>query len=586
VRRARAGDASTTPSTVAADSLKGRGRRLQGQAQRYVSALRWVARDALPRYRGRVALIALCNVLAVACAAGAVGGVMLYARHAESGQPVRLMRWTIDFSAAHAASGAMITQLIICGAIVALLGVLSAVFQYLTDNLILSTARMHQQFCAERAMMIVHDPLCRGWPLLGDETTRETPQHLASRMIGSASKQTALALRDMLRILLPALTFAAAVGFLLWVDLRVTGVVLPIALVYLLPLYLINRQVTRRQKMYRAMSREARGDVGRALRGRLRGEAASAGNQEDAAAPLRTDSYRGALRAFYGRLLADRRTHMLNTSFFVACLVVLLMFFGVQAHERGRPWSDLLFYLLALRFAMTALRQVTTLLAKFSRFFPEYRAYGEFVEGAAAIRTRREAGSPAGVAVLPSILTLRIGREPIWESQRVIKLSRGDWLWVLMPLAAEHIDLETLAARLEHWVDEDVDLATSAAIIARSVNIDGAATTVATAPMIVINDDVLPRRGTDATLRNVPGLVVVASTRPDAALLTIIERGAASAIMVADGGEVLGGGDAAWLKANMSSITAELSRRADDARHRADERGDDVAEDDEDEDVE
>ncbi len=598
------------PTHPLAHSFKGGGNRLHGQAQRYLSALRWVAQDALPRYRSRVALIVLFNFMAIAAATGAVGGVMLFARHAELGQPIHFLRWTIQFAKD---TGSNLTNLWLCGAAIALLGVLSAVCQYITDNLILSTAKRYHHFCAERAMAIVHDPLCRGWQLLGDEDEHEAPRNLASRMIGGATKQTTLALRDMLRILLPALTFIAAVTFLVWIDLRVTVVVLPIAMLYLLPLYLINRQVTRKQKAYRAMGREARGEVSRALRARMIGAGAVANEYRvnehgrpnpppgpvpqrrveapSRGSPLQGESYRGALSAFYGRLLADRRTHMLNTAFFVACLVALLMFFGVQAREHGRPWSDLILYLVALRFAMTALRQVTTLLAKFSRFFPEYRAYGAFGRGAAESRQRRApvrergASGNGGLAALPEALTVRVGKRGLWDSPRGVKVDRnGATLWVLMPLAADYVDLEALAARLER-IDEPVDLATNAMFIARAVDIDDDATAIAAAPMIVLADDVLQRRAVQATLAQARGFVAIVSNRPDAALLTITERNMPASVIVMDGSEVLGGGDAAWLKANAQAIAAELARRADELQQRG-ALGESEDEEDEDEDAE
>jgi ABC-type multidrug transport system fused ATPase/permease subunit len=485
---------------------------------------------------------------------------MLYARHAEQGRPVHLFNWTLDLTAWGGGG------LFACGAVVALLGLLSAVFQFFTDNLILATARDYHHACAERAMTIIHDPLCRGWQLLGHDE-RETPRQIAARMIGGAARHTALALRDMLRIILPALTFLAAVGFLFWIDLTVTLVVLPIALLYLLPLYLINRQVTHRQKRYRALSRKARSEVSQALRARMLGGPMTSPVKQNALEsilrPLRADSFRGALGALYGRLLADRRTHMLNTSFFVACLVALLVFFGAQSREHGRPWSDLLFYLVALRFAVTSLRQVTTLVGKFSRFFPEYRSYGTFVRQAMSIHERRIAAGQSD-APTPQALTWRIGRKPQWESPRVVRVNRAEGvLWVLTPLPPEFVDLEALAARLEQLNVEEIDLASNAEFIVRASDCEARSREIAAAQCLLLPDDVLPRRAVQEALSACQGYVVIVSARPDAALLSIQERKECAAVIVLDGGEVLGGGDAAWLKFNIVAIAKELGRRAD-----------------------
>jgi ABC-type multidrug transport system fused ATPase/permease subunit len=549
-----------------------------------MAALAWVARDALPRYRGRVALIVLCNFLAIAAAAGALGGVMLYARHAEHGQPITLLGWTMHFSDS-------LASLAMFGGAIATLGVLSAVCQYATDRLILSTARQYHQTCAERALAIVSDPLCRGWQLLGEDDER--PRRLAGRMLGSAARQTAFALRDMLRIMLPILTFAAALAFLVWIDWRLTLGLLPAGLVYLLPLYLINRQVTRRQREYRLRSREARGEVGRRMRERLAGiESRETASSAEAADPLHGAAYRGALAALYARLLADRRTQMLNTAFFVACLVALLMFFGVQAREHGRPWSDLLFYVLALRFAMTSLRQTTTLIAKFSRFFPEYRAYGSFLAAAEAIRARR-AESKLHPQPLPPSLSIRIGKRGLWDSPRALKVAMASqdgetavaaMLWALTPLAPDRADLEALAAALERRIDEGVDLATNALFIARLPAMEEHNAAIDTAPIIFIADNMFRRRPAQAMLERARGLIVVVGDSVDTARQATGERKADAHVIVVDGQTIVGGGDARWLEANAEAIRAELTRRAAELQRRsgsaAGESDDEVDEDD------
>lgn len=548
---------------------------LRNQGGRYVSALMWVVRDALPRYTSQVAAIVVCNILGLAAAAGAVGGVMAYARAAEHDRPMRILghAWRI---------GSDVRSLLLFGAAIATLGIVSAGCTYVVDRLILALARRYHAFCADRAIAIAADPLCRGWQVMLDDP----PRSILSRMAGGSSRVMGLVLRDLLRIILPSLTVIAVVAFLFYIDATLTLVLIPATAAYLLPLYAINRRVTRMQREYRDLSPQARSEVGRRLR-----EALQSGQLEQEFESIRRDAlhgsaYRGTLAALYGRLLADRRVHLLNAAFFIVCLVALLIFFGIQARDHARPWSDLIFYLLALRYAMTSLKQTTTLGAKFSRFFPEYHAYSEFVVGSARTRERRSL-ERAKPRELPDQLSLRLGKSGRWNSPRMFRIRLPGTVIVLSPLASGHADLEAMMLRFERRVDEDVDLTTSAAFIANGDGPEEAA--LGSAPAVALSGPMAARQRTPAALapilRSNGRLVFIVHDDPASLDTWPLSASIADAkVLVSDGMRFVAAGDRTWLRDNVAEISAFLEESAERYMRRG--GGEDGVDDDEDEDAE
>lgn len=564
---------SAPAAFVSGEQTFARARKVRGQFGRYVGALWWVVRDALPRWKWRVAAIVAGNFLGLAATVGAVGGVMQYARAAEHDHPLRILHFQI-------ALGEGVRPLLLFGAAIAGLGLLAAACTYVTDRLILSLARQYQVACAHRALAIAADPLCRGWQIAGEHS----PRAILARLSGGSSRVMGLMLRDLLRIILPTLTFIATVGFLFYVDSTLTLMLLPAAALYLLPLYLINRRVSRLQREYRERSSLARGEMSRRLR-----ELLNSGRLESGVESLQREVFdgpdqRGALAALYGRLLADRRVHLLNASFFILCLVALLIFFGIQARDHARPWSDLIFYVLALRYAMTSLKQTTAMGAKFSRFFPEYSAYATFVINSRRTRIDRTSAITQSKS-LPDVLTVRIGKQARWDSPRAIRIRTAQPVIILTAMSPSYADLEALALRMEQRLDEPFDLTTHAAFVAQVDAIERAPHDNLT--LLVIEGSLATRPRVQQWLSaRRPGELLMLAHDDVAAALELPEnlRRPIGAVLICDGFRLVAGGELEWLRDHLEPITRFLHEQAESLRGRGGE--DDSLDDDDDEDSE
>jgi len=517
--------------------------------------------DAMPRWKWHVLAIVVCNIVGLAATAAAVGGVMAYARAAEHKSGVHILGRTL-----HLASD--LRSLVLFGAVIAALGLVSAACTYFVDRLILMLAQRYHALCAERALMIAADPLTRGWQAIDDEP----PRAILSRLVGSTSRVMGLVLRNLLRGILPVLTVMATVAFLFYIDSTLTLVLLPATMLYLFPLYLINRRVTRLQRTYRDLSPQARGEVGRRLRDLL-----DSGELEHGAESLRVEALRGeasdgARAAFYGRLLADRRVHLLNTAYFIACLVALLIFFGIRARDHNQPWSDLIFYVLALRYAMASLKQATSLMAKFSRFFLEYRSYAGFVTDSARTRERR-AAIAANPPALPAVLTLRLGRQALWGAPRTLRLRRPGCVLVLTPASQGFADLEAIIVRIEERLDEGVDIATQAVVVSDA----DALKDMSPGPTVIMPAGLAARpRGLEwlaAAQRSAQSLVIIVSDHSIEAS-NVPLPGDSTSVIVMDGFRIVSGGDGAWAANNTGEIDAFLRTEAERSRHRGVDVGD------------
>jgi hypothetical protein len=133
------------------------------------------------------------------------------------------------------------------------------------------------------------------------------------------------------------------------------------------------------------------------------------------------------------------------------------MYFGVMSKVFERPWSAMLTYLFALRYAVNSLRQVSGTFVKFSKFLPEFRVYTELVDGAERLRRRRERRMTKGGS-LPESLSVRLSDERRWNSPARLVVRPGEIVWAFIPARASRFELEALAMRLGAKLEGTPDL--------------------------------------------------------------------------------------------------------------------------------
>jgi ABC-type multidrug transport system fused ATPase/permease subunit len=213
----------------------------------------------------------------------------------------------------------------------------------------------------------------------------EPPGRALARLASSASKQMGLVARSLVQLVLPLAQLVVGVGTMLWLDPLLTLLLLPLVLLYLLPLSRVNRGVAADQRELGGVARQAHGlvadGVGAALDGDVAPGGAAVWADELAGAALR----RHGTLLFYRRRLADNLMQFVNTIAFVVGLLAVLVYHVLVVGDGTHTWTSLLLYLAAVKLAQGAVRHMTGLIVRISRLTPEFAPYLEFVRRAEAL---------------------------------------------------------------------------------------------------------------------------------------------------------------------------------------------------------
>jgi len=520
--------------------------RVHRQLRVYVDRVLWVTREGLRAYWPRILGVTALNTFGVLATAAVFLGVAAFARHLEKGgEPQSYLGIELAISTDAGALARSIAAL-------ALMGVLGALALYAAEWQIARIAAAYQRKCSLRLLAIAADPRFAGWQGLVDDAPRWAIQRL-----NSAARITAFALRNVLRGILPVIVFIIAAAALIGVDPGLTAMLAPLVLVYLVPLYFINRGVARQQRAYKEAAPQAKRLLGEGLRLIDSGEPAEA-KLDWAAVAWDPPEHEQAARLFWKRRLANQRVQALNLVFFTVCLLGLFGFFGVktQAPEGERTWAEFLVFIVALRFVFYGVRQVTARLVKLSRFLPEYRAYTEFVDEAEGIRAGNARG---GAAALPDVLVFRCGRDGQWGSVPRLRMQRSQSVVVLTPHRVTHGMLEAAAVRMAGALKEPADILRRSNLLAQSA--DSVDAIVSADRETSIGDSGGERMAPRADSgRGRYRFIIVDDAREALQLLEEIDRdgGSAAGVAVLEDRDIIACGDREWLAANLRAIEEHL----------------------------
>lgn len=433
-------------------------RRLRRQTGLYLSRVKWLARDVWSTFGPRILGVAAINLLGVACAMASMGGAFMIARRLEKGKAIDLYGLRIEHL------GETGTLAILAGGI-ALLGVLSAGLLYLAQWLIERIAAAHQMRNTARLLRVVTDRAYRGWPMLVEGDPRRTVLHMAT----TGLRMTGLSVIALLQMILPIAVFAASAIALVVIDPIVTLCLLPVAAIYLLPLLLINRGVVRLQKRVAEATAASRQAIDAGLRLVIDASPAEAIRQSWAAHALDDPEHIQAARLLSHRRLSVQRIQAANTVVFVLAILGLLMFFGQATQAGERTWAEFLMYLVALRFLVGAIRQVTAKFIRLSRFHGAYRAYTEFIDDAEALKAAL-AAQPAPEPM--EKIVIRAPDEAMFESDPRLRLTPGQHAWLLSPDRPTHAVMQRLLAAASDALRGGGDMVTPASCYAGLPTLD------------------------------------------------------------------------------------------------------------------
>ncbi|MHC4946984.1 MAG: hypothetical protein ACYTG1_01795 [Planctomycetota bacterium] len=338
----------------------------------------WFYRDAIWRARGRTLAIAVLDVVSIALAGAVLGAGIQAVRGATAGEPLVLPRGlaTLDTSTAGG--------LVVIGAVILVLGVLSALTAWITRRLVRRTAAEYQHFCAMRVLRIAAGDGPQAWTLhTAGHAPRDLLQYgstLASQFLHRCCAYVLLSIRHTIIMVVAG---AAA----LIVNPVLVLLLLPLLAVYLLVLSRLSRRAGASVGAYRSSRNRYR----KACRAWIRREP---GEADDVPGLEELERQHAEVT----RRLAVRRLMVAHGQFFNAVLfsttiAVLFVFASIQLGRGQADWAGLLIFVVCLRFFVSGLRNNTETLVRLHIYASRIEPYRRLLEAA------RRAGDDGDVRI-------------------------------------------------------------------------------------------------------------------------------------------------------------------------------------------
>lgn len=346
--------------------------------QRYASFLRWFMPDALGQRKLLVMFVILASAVGVGFQAMTFGAIIYYANLIATGQHLTADLYLIEIDLDPRVS----VQLLIATSISALSFLaLSALSVYFARIGNIKMGRNYNEHCIERLLNLVGKDK---QPVLKTVEGKYIDDKYLMRMMIGDARLCGRVLRIMLDMIVPITTLLVAFSVLIYLNAKLTLIVLVCMSAFILFQAHVSRSGARDTKKFEGYTPI----VLKILKGLL-----SQNSTQIEHLPKnkshKPKSYRsvsdqsGALRrqfnAFEGRIRATEQSRLVSALFTAIMVGLLLFILGSKIITSGIGWSELVVYLVALRFAMTSLQLVFGQLTTMNRFYPQLQRYISFV---------------------------------------------------------------------------------------------------------------------------------------------------------------------------------------------------------------
>jgi hypothetical protein len=339
-------------------------RRLIVTIGRYRTVAAWFWRDAYRRFKFKASAILLYNVLSIGFLLGALGSVFFYIRALEKGEPIYFLGYTV-------LPRESVELLIFVSIAAFFLFMLSFGVRFVGRLQALALGRSYEEFCSKRAIVLLANhgghPDAAPWVEKAGQAFQGDP-----RYCGRVA-------RIAVSIVLPVMTFLGTFVLLVVLDAAMTLVILALMLVALPVLYAINLKGARHSVAMEKLATPA----GQAKRGLVSIPAKRGGLLEPDSPEVEDAFARGPIArysyAYVGRLRARDNSEFLTNSLMALGLTVILTIKGVELLYSGEGWSELVAYIMAVRFNLQSMTQASKILTGINRFYPQVARHHRFV---------------------------------------------------------------------------------------------------------------------------------------------------------------------------------------------------------------
>jgi len=370
------------------------------QVTRAAAALAWVARS-LRRVAPTPALAgAVLSALGVASRTLTVSTLLLFihARTDERVPTVMGMELPVD-----------LTPLVTMGWATAILtaAVLTAIFAYGAELRAMTASRCLQAHVLKSTIQAVSAGLIDPPALASTDP--------ASSRSSLAGDSTMIVRAGMIAqgLVTPALMLAASLVVLFALNATLSAAVLLLCGGYAVPFYLLSRDVARASREYEELRTSRSGVLRRVLQYATGTYAAADSSQrKDLDEALEDPALEASSLALRRIILARRRVAFLQDLFLGVVLTVILVLFAIATGEGRTEWALFLTYVVAIQFALSAMRTFFSLLTGFTRFLPQLERLMAADVAADARARGRDDVHPCGGAQGDSTPTIRAKDAP------------------------------------------------------------------------------------------------------------------------------------------------------------------------------
>jgi len=246
-----------------------------------------------------------------------------------------------------------------------LAGIASALLLYASFEVGVRSAIRYQKYLVAECLNTVQSDKDFLWV----QAFKNSPRSTLNRIIKLGIQMTGLVARRTSRVFVPLITFIVAFVALIKLDGQLLFYILPLTVAYIVVLYFINRHAARIQVKLGEMMGPAQNKLTQLIDTTLdRGVQA---DTKTSMQEIEATQYHAFSALRYQRRLAEVHVSWLNTLFLVLASAVLVLVFRYVKAEASINWINLILFLVALRYAASALQQLSAATVGFSRFLPE-----------------------------------------------------------------------------------------------------------------------------------------------------------------------------------------------------------------------
>mgnify|MGYP001568135826 CR=1 FL=1 len=341
-----------------------------GTLGRYGTILKLITIDSIWRFKKESFLILVTSFLGVFFQVGTIGMAIYYAQALAKGNDIKMLGYMFQ-------TRNSIGLLFVCGTGVLLSLLLSAWLIYFSRTRCFMLSRRYEEFCSKRILSLFGSNL-KVWAPPGQ---RFSDSSVISRLVHTDSRNIGRVLWMLLNTIIPAITLLVSVGALFYTNTPLTFLMLVLFGISSIFQYKISVMSA---KNFNLQEQHARGSSLEYQQIILRLEGTSlplSGNESGFKEKVFTSGkIKRYLDARIGHLKAIENSQLVSNILFAITIFVLLLTLGSSIILKGAGWGNLIVYLVALRFVLVNMKQISKKVTGINRFYPQIKRYFQFVE--------------------------------------------------------------------------------------------------------------------------------------------------------------------------------------------------------------